>query len=730
MKKFERAAPTEPITLFWGGAHTAESFPPNKGWRITLQEDGFWWVWRHDHPGCARVQLTDSDRLEVWVYTGLREESSEKQGLADAYTALPPISGVGLGVIRFIAITCERAVDKKPVPFSKFWGGPHTIFDHPTAKGWYVERKDAVGDIWLLARRGKPGCAMLYRLAEDDPEEVTYRLAIYRESPEELGLQSRAVESGEDYASPGLGPRTIRAIEAAVKDLPVEHYRLTGDAPPLSDDSQRQVTVEGGNVELSNQISALQKKLERRGTRIAELADACADAKRTILEQRETIHDQADRILERQETIHDQADRILEQHRKISDLHAELADLTARLEQVENDLSASRAGQEVASLKLQLKTKAERELELARECAEAVDRAARSSEEVEKLQAKLEQCNIGRARSEGDAEHLAQERDAHWEELCRVKHERDTLGSQLDTARAQLDARIREDARWKKEFGVLKPVEQHDEEVKLLRREVEMLREGLGQMSLAVDNWHARAFAAEAELDRLRGDAPVSGEAPPRAEYLVAHMSSVITRAKLSRVALHKAKEMTGGRASNGPQRQVIVEGELVSLSDAHATFIAGMCDVRSLIAGGAYGEAQRTLQYWMKWVRPGDSSLQTLSLVDEKLGVLLDQEKLARGLGATPGEAALDARILGSPEPDEGLQEALKELFSNVLVDVNKDCRLVRVPEFFLLSGLRGVSRLKEVVAGESEGQMGLVLQFDDRRFFLRISHRLNHEC
>lgn len=40
----------------------------------------------------------------------------------------------------------------------------------------------------MLARRGKPGCVMLYRPAEDDSEEEAYTLAIYRESPEELDL--------------------------------------------------------------------------------------------------------------------------------------------------------------------------------------------------------------------------------------------------------------------------------------------------------------------------------------------------------------------------------------------------------------------------------------------------------------------------------------------------------------------------------------------------------------
>lgn len=110
------------------------------------------------------------------------------------------------------------------------------------------------------------------------------------------------------------------------------------------------------------------------------------------------------------------------------------------------------------------------------------------------------------------------------------------------------------------------------------------------------------------------------------------------------------------------------------------------------------------------------------------------EDEKLAQGLGATPGEAALDKRVLGEcPDPDEALQEALKKLFGDILVYVGEDSgRLTRVPEcvkgsvqvpeFF--KGLKGVVRLQEGVAGESKEQMGLVLSFDDCKFFLRISH------
>lgn len=293
-----------------------------------------------------------------------------------------------------------------------------------------------------------------------------------------------------------------------------------------------------------------------------------------------------------------------------------------------------------------------------------------------------------------------------------------------------------------KEVGVLTPVKQGEAhaEVKQLRREVKMLRSELGQMSLAVDNWHARAAAAEKELDRLAGAAPVSGEVPPRAENQVARMSSVITHAQRSQVKLREETD-----------------------DEVRESFVERLKHARSLISAGKYASAQLALRSCMLCICPGDPSLKVLSLVVENLDVLAEKarlarglgatpeeaaldaqvlgehpesedEKLAQGLGATPGEAALDKRVLGEcPDPDEALQEALKKLFGDILVYVGEDSgRLTRVPEcvkgsvqvpeFF--KGLKGVVRLQEGVAGESKEQMGLVLSFDDCKFFLRISH------
>jgi hypothetical protein len=125
-KSFSLRPAQEPVMIFFGGGHTAETDPSRKGWRCRPAKAGHDnKVWIVGQPGkafCASVMLTyhlvdgePKDLIDVAIYfedpktvqQWINSPRDKRDPLDARYVQFPAISGCGLSVIQ--EIEKERA---------------------------------------------------------------------------------------------------------------------------------------------------------------------------------------------------------------------------------------------------------------------------------------------------------------------------------------------------------------------------------------------------------------------------------------------------------------------------------------------------------------------------------------------------------------------------------------------------------------------------------------------
>ena len=119
--QFKSAIAHTPVESWWGGGHTPETLPTNKGWRCRFKGNGgftgggrgLWLMGQRNVAGCASIQWYPSmpeefPALDVALYDETPEEISAiiKAGksMEGIYVKTPvlELGGTGLLVIQFI----------------------------------------------------------------------------------------------------------------------------------------------------------------------------------------------------------------------------------------------------------------------------------------------------------------------------------------------------------------------------------------------------------------------------------------------------------------------------------------------------------------------------------------------------------------------------------------------------------------------------------------------------